>query len=186
MTQESSYELKFLQAAEDSFQSYLLSNEIYWPLSVRPPAGSPPYPRFSLGWLLLYARRLAPFRQDLEVAEVLNSFEGIKKSWHSAWKKKAAAEFQSRLRLWAQFLNDYRRERGANASRYRYEVQRRTMLELLREEADTLPSEQLDLLSSLDAVLRGSLKPGDFLRDPEQANAFPKNRFWFLYGDLKS
>ena len=186
MNQDYAYEFRFLRAAEDSLKTYLLSNEIYWPLSVRPPAGAPPYPRFSLGWLLLYTRRLWSARKDSSVAAVLKAIEETRHEWLSAWKKKAGLEFQSRLRLWSQYLNDYRSDRAVHAPRYRYEVQRRTMLALLQEEAEEIPVEQLDLLVTLDAVLRSSLKPAPFIRDRQQAAAFPKERFWFLYGELKS
>jgi hypothetical protein len=178
------YLFKYLQAAEPDLKTYLLSANVYWTLPVQPPAGMPPYPRFSLGWLLLYRRRLSAAETRPERQAVLAGIEAIHDQWRTAWAGKAAREFEVRLNQWTRFINEYRAEPAAHRSRYAYEVQRRTMLGLLRMDAGELPEEQVSLLAGLDSALRGNLLPGPFVQDPAYQPAFPETEFWFLYGEL--
>jgi hypothetical protein len=180
------YELRFLQAAVEELKTYLLSSQVYWPISVRAPRGTSPYPRFSLGWLLLYRRKSSQYNGSPELDAVLAQIGQLHDQWQTAWANKAAQEFSARLTLWRGFFNDYRAEPAAHAARYPYEVQRRTLLELLRAAAREIPPAELDLLRGLDAALRLALIPGAFVDDPDYAAAFPPDQFWFLYGSLKS
>ncbi len=172
------YERTFLEAAAPELKRYLLSDEVYWNLGLRAPAGTRPYPQFSLGWLLLFRRRVGSEANE----EVLTQIEEIEKKWKSAWARKAAREFEQRLKLWTQFMNEIRESPEMNRDRYAYEVQRRTMLELLADDADELPDEQVKLLRAMDSALRGMLKTSGFIEDEGYAGRFPKERFWFLYG----
>lgn len=182
------YEFKYLfrliEAAEPELKSFLLSENVYWNLPVQPPAGMPPYPQFSLGWLLLFRRRLSAAETRPKWAQVLDQVDSIREQWRSAWSAKAAREFEVRLNQWTRFVNEYRAEPAAHRNRYRYEVQRRTMLALLQEEAGEIPPEQLSLLAGLDAAVRGNLEPGGFIHDPAFEGAFPQAEFWYLYGEL--
>lgn len=176
------YDLNYLQAGIPELQAYLLSHEIYWPLGLSAPAGERPYPRMTLGWMMLFlaraerrnASRVAPLRQQLDTTRA---------QWLTAWRKKATQEFSSRLKLWTNFLNEYRDDK-INANQYAYEIQRRVILQLLLTEADEIPQAERDLLQSLDSFLRAVLEPGAFLWDPELAPAFPQETYWYLYGTL--
>ncbi len=180
------YDLTFLRAAADELPAYLLSREVYWPLGARPPSGGRPYPRFSLGWLLLFRQRVSPQAALPEVAAALQPLDALHEKWRTAWGKKAAQEFGARLKIWQSFWNEYTERPASHASRYAYEVQRRTLLELLAGDASALPAAEVDLLAALDASLRASLVAGGFVDDPAHAAAFPRDKFWFLYGTLKS
>jgi hypothetical protein len=179
------YLFRFLSAAAPELKAYLLSDNVYWSLSLQAPKGMPPYPRFSLGWLLLYRRRLASAPVEPEWSETLAEIAGIRERWRTAWTGKAGREFGVRLNQWTRFINEYRADPAAHRSRYRYEVQRRTMLALLKAEAGELPTTQLSLLDGLDAALRGSLQTGAFIQEYVFRPAFPEGEFWFLYGDLR-
>ena len=181
---EFEYLFRFLQAAEPDLKSFLLSENVYWNLSLPAPHGMPPYPRFSLGWLLLYRRRLSAATVDPDWTEVLAGIEAVRDQWRSAWTKKAAREFGVRLNQWMRFINEYRTDPAAHRARYRFEVQRRTMLALLGDDADELPEEQLSLLAGIDAALKGKLQTGPFIQDEIYQQAFPTGEFWFLYGEL--
>ena len=82
-------------------------------------------------------------------------------------------------------MNDVRKDPAAHSDRYAFEVQRRAMLELLAEEADALPPEQVDLLKVLDRALRGMFKAGGFTGPAEHQNQFPPEKFWYLYGGIE-
>jgi hypothetical protein len=115
---------------------------------------------------------------------VLDAIDATRDRWRSAWGRKAAKEFGDRLRQWKRFIEELGQDPAAQRPRYRYEVQRRTILELLKSEAADLPAEQLDLLAELDTVLRKRLKPGAFIEDEAFRAAFPEREYWFLYGEL--
>ena len=185
------YDVTFLQRGIPELQSYLLSNEIYWPLGLATPTGGTPYPRMTLGWLLLAKARARGWVDANRVSSQANQLESLAREldqvrarWRVAWNKKAAQEFSSRLKLWADFLNEYRGDKAAHARRYRYEVQRRVMLDLLAGEADPIPKPESDLLQGMDSFLRAALKPGAFVWEEELTGTFPPESYWYLYGNL--
>ena len=181
------YDLKFLESAAEELKTYLFSDDVYWPLGVNAPEGASPYPRMTLGWVMLFARRAQnKSAEDPDAADLLARIETVQSQWRAAWARKAVHEFAARLKLWQNYLNEYRSNPGAHATNYHYEVKRRLLLELLLPVAKDLSPEQIELLRSLDLALRGHLIPGDFVGDPEDAGAFPPGKFWFLYGSLKS
>lgn len=184
------YDLKYLQAGLVDLEGYLLSNELYWPIGASPPVGEVPYPRLTLGNLLLAEARLRARRLDsqqkIEHNRLKERVESNRSQWRVAWGKKASREYSARSRLWRDFLGEYRRSPWANVDRYSYEVTRRVLLQLLEKEAEDVPPEELELLSTLDAFLKAVLIEGPFLWDEELQEAFPKDTYWYLYGAPKS
>ncbi len=181
------YDLRYLQAGVPLLENYLLSPEIYWPIGVSSPAGEPPYPRLTLGGLLLAQARLHA-RQDLstvqraELASLDEQIDETRARWRVAWGQKAAHELQSRLKLWGNFLDEYRDNPEANIDRYTYEVQRRVMLHLLEPDAEAVPEVQFELWRGMDKMLRGVFVSGDFIWDPVYQPGFPADTYWYLYG----
>lgn len=58
------------------------------------------------------------------------------------------------------------------------------MLHLLKEEAQPMEADELNLLAALDSLLRRHLTAGRFVWDEELAEGFPPGEYWFLYGRL--
>ena len=167
-------DLRFLKEAVPQLQEYLLSNELYWPLS-----GS--LPRLTPGSLLLTLARLA-IQAPFEASKVESQVQNICAKWRSAWEKKVAREIANRLRLWSQFLSDYVNAPDQNLDSYRTEARGRAILQLLLAEQPDAPEKTA--LVELDAVLKSCLVPGEFIWEPELQAAFPKGTFWYLYGKL--
>jgi hypothetical protein len=184
------YDLNFLLSGIAALEDYLLSSELYWPLSARPPSGEPPYPKMTLGGILLALARV----RDAELSPgERNQFERIEQQlrimrdrWPVAWEAKARREFSARLRLWRDFLEDYFKDSDNNLDRYTYEVQRRVLLELLAPEIKEVKPEEPVLLQSLDGMLRAVFVRGEFLWDAGLVRAFPEETYWFLWGRPKS
>ncbi len=183
------YDLAFLRAGIPELQGYLLSNEIYWPLGLATPQGERPYPRMTLGWLLLARTRAGGWgmtgnapAQNGGLTALTHEMDEIRNRWRIAWEKKAAQEFSSRLKLWANYLNDYRGDKANHTTQYPYEVQRRVILHLLSYETDQLPPTELDLLKGMDGFLKAVLQAGGFVWEQDIASAFPPATFWYLYG----
>lgn len=180
------YDLNYIQAGLVDLEGYLLSKELYWPVGATAPAGETAYPRMTLGNLLMARARLsgrqlsAEQRSELERQD--KRLQEIRRQWQVAWGQKAAKEFSARLRLWRDFLEEYRKQPQANLDRYAYEVNRRVSLQLLSSEAENVPEEELELLSGLDGLLRAVFVPGQFVWDAELKASFPENPYWYLYG----
>ena len=182
------YDTRYLKAACEILEDYLLSKDIYRPIGVGAARGEPPYPQLTLGNLLL-ARRRAQARaqtpaQETHLRPLEAQIEAIQSRWRVAWENKARAEFRARLRLWGNYLDDYRRDPGLHVGRYSYEVGRRVLLQLLAVEAHELPDDQISLLGGLDKLVRAFFVAGEFVWDEELASSFPQERFWYLYGHL--
>lgn len=180
------YDLKYIQAGLVDLEGYLLSKELYWPVGASAPAGETHYPRLTLGNLLLARARLSgrelSSEQRSEFDRLDKRVQEIRQQWQVAWGQKATREFSARLRLWRDFLNEYRKQPKANLDRYAYEVNRRVTLQLLSSETGEVPGEEVELLSGLDELLRAVFLPGQFVWDAELEASFPENIYWYLYG----
>lgn len=184
------YDLGYLRAALDTLEDYVLSTELYWPIGAKSPAREPDYPRLTLGGVLLAQKRAhaqdMSVEQRNELASIDEQIDAIRNRWRVAWERKAGRGFSQRLRLWNNFIEDYRHNPRGNADRYNYEVERRVMLHLLREEADAIPEAEQELLEALDKLLRAVLMPGDFIWEQQLESGFPKETYWYLYGRLRT
>ena len=183
------YDLRYLKAGIEQLENYLLSGEIYRPIGISASPRETPYPQLTLGGLLLARQRLRATAQSpaqqVELAHLEDEMDTTRQKWLTAWGRKAEAEFRARLRLWRNFIAEYRQEPAINEDRYAYEVSRRVMLQLLSRETHALPTAELELLNSLDKVLRAVLLPGDFVWDAVLVSSFPKAIYWYLYGQIK-
>ncbi|NUM49274.1 MAG: hypothetical protein HUU38_31625 [Anaerolineales bacterium] len=180
------YDLAFLKAGIPELQAYLLSQEIYWPLSLVPPSGERPYPKMTLGWLILSLTRAEGWPSRTTTSDLLalrQQYQATRAQWRLAWQKKATQEFSARLKLWTHYLNEYRDDK-INAHQYAYESQRRVLLTLLLSESTPPTPAEMELLQGMDKFLQAVLKPGPFLWEPELSAAFPPEPYWYLYGTL--
>jgi hypothetical protein len=183
------YDLGYLRAGINTLESYLLSQDLYWSLDASPPSGELPYPRLTLGTLLLAQARLraAPlsFSQEGDLIRLDAQIDAARTRWRVAWGRKAGREFHAFLNLWRDFLEEYRRTPGENVNRYAYEVRRRAILDILSDEDEGIPAEERKLLTALDRLLRAMLLPATFVWEAELAAGFPPQKYWYLYGRLK-
>ncbi len=183
------YDLGYLETAVDLLEDYLLAKEIYWKMNASSPPGEPSYPALTLGGLLLaeariQARQLTS-RQNQRKSRLINKIDRIRLKWRTAWGNKAKEEFRSRLILWGNYLEEFRRDPDGNYDRYDYEVSRRVMLYLLAREASEIPVEQQQMVVGLDNILKGLMIPGDFIWDGQLAAGFPQGSYPYLYLKLK-
>jgi len=182
------YDIYFLEAGLEQLENYLLSDEIYWRLNIVPPSGQPPYPEFTLGWMLLSLKRAklltTTVEEETQMKALENQIDDILTEWKAAWENKAKREFKARLFLWRDFLEDYRGAPSENYDRADYEVNRRVLIELLRDEFSDFSKAENELLNDLDRILRNTLVPGKFIWDYILEKGFPKEKFWYLYGHL--
>lgn len=167
----------YLEAGIPELQDYLLSDELYWPITAR----GYDMPRLTIGSLLLSKVRLAARGERIEALQA--RLDAVRSKWRVAWETKADREFKSRFGLWNNYLTDYRQNPESHADAYSHEVRYRAMLQLLLGELSSPPPEQ-EALSQLDSVLRTGLSPGEFIWEAGLQPGFPRDEYWFLYGKL--
>lgn len=177
-------DLAFLNAGTEQLEEYLLSDELYWPLT-----GSSALPRLTIGGLLLAQRRLRARKLTGPDIAQLTALEErlaeVRSKRRSAWEAKCRREVRARLDLWKNFLADYRQSPDTLAQEYPRQAQWRVLLTLLLDELFTPPPEAR-ILEEFDTMLQAFWLPGAFVWEAELADEFPQTRFWFLYGRLKS
>lgn len=182
------YDLGYLKAGVSELEDYLLSNQLYWTLGATPPSGTPVYPQLTIGTLLLVNTRLqarAGARSGSVYLDELNDLEVIERQWKSAWSQKATREFDARLNLWRNYLDDYHNSREDNYDRYAHEVSRRVVMNLLKPYLDKSSTLNYQVLTKLDAILRINFIPGTFIWGKDIEQGFPSVNYWYLYGRLR-
>ncbi len=179
-------DLQFVKAGVEDLPDYLLSKELFWPLSA--PGFGYSLPRFTIGGLLAALRRLGAYADTPAKQAELRDFEQrvdrFRTSRRVAWEAKAAHEFRARFTLWQNYLSDLRHDPGNHADAYAHEVSWRALLELLSAELPVPPPESSALVG-LDAALKSRWQPGGFIWEPELKTAFPEAPFWYLYGNVR-
>ena len=183
------YELRFLEAGADELEGYLLSGELYWPIGIRAARDEKPYPRLTLGNLLLSrvkAHVLAgsPGQMDL-LARVGLRIDDRRQQWRTAWGGKATSEYRSRFNLWHMYLDDYRNKPEAQHDRYDYEINRRVLMNLILPDAVDIQDGEKIMLDGLDQYLRSVFIPGEFIWEEQLIPGFPEDEFWYLYGAIR-
>ncbi len=164
-------DLSYLQASLPELKNYLLSDILYYPLDGN-------HPRLTIGGILLSQQRLG---DSATATNVNQNLATVKSAWRAAWTQKSARELEARLRLWRNYLNDYRKNPEEYASDYKHEIRWRVMIELLSAEVDQIPAE----IAALDQLLRAKFITSEFIWDENLRSQFPEDEFWFLYGEIK-
>lgn len=153
---------QYLSAGIPELESYLLSRELYYPLSLS-------LPQLTLGGLLLSLARMGTQAAGFEL-----QVEAIRSKWRVAWDAKTSREVKARSELWVNYLAEYRDDPKSGAQLYSQNVRYRAMLSLLGKPED-----------DLDAFVKSVFKEDKFIWEEECAPNFPHKIFWYLYGTLK-
>ncbi len=152
----------YLSTGIPQLENYLLSKELYYPLSLE-------LPQLTLGGVLLSLARMGT-----QAAKFAAEVDLIHSKWRSAWDAKSSRECRARSDLWINYLAEYRSDPKSGARLYSQNVRYRAMLSLLGKTED-----------GSDAFLKSVFKEGRFVWEDECAPNFPRETFWYLYGTLK-
>lgn len=178
------YDQQYIQSALEELESYLPSDQLFWPVNLSPPADLPGYPKLTPGNLLLALKRLensASTSSSRAIARKLDDqVHALTTHWQSAWQDKIQHEYTSRLRQWGSFLQELDNGPEKQAPYYHTEVRLRLLLDLLADESD----QELPATVAFDAVLKQLFESGDFIWDDEDSAAFPPEKYWYLYGHV--
>ena len=128
---------QYLSEGVPELEIYLLSKELYYPLSLY-------LPQLTLGAILLSLARMGKRAAKFEV-----QVEAIHSKWRAAWDVKSHREIRARSELWPTYLSEYRADSKMGVRLYSQNVRYRTMLSLLGQtEGDS------------DAFVKGVFKEG--------------------------
>jgi hypothetical protein len=115
----------------------------------------------------------------------IQKIDACRMRWRVAWEAKAKREASAYLKVWRTYLEEYFSKPEEHADRYRYEVSRRVMLELLFNEIHEPEDRELELLQGLDLKMQSGFISEVFIWESEFSHAFPSDQFWYLYGRLR-
>ena len=178
------YDQQYLQSALDELETYLFSDQVFWPIGVEAPAGQPGYPKLTAANLLLAFTRLAHNAntpaQKATARQLSDRFNALTAHWQSHWQDKLQQEYTSRLRQWSSYLQELDEAPEKYAAYYPTEVRLRLLLDLLAVHS------QVDLakIKSLDNLLKQYFILGDFVWEPDSIEIFPQDEYWYLYGSI--
>ncbi len=185
-------DLDILSAMVGQLQPYLISDQLFWPISGRLRGGMP---RLTVGGLVLRQHRLEALRallsdrQQEALAEELAAFDQTRREWVMHYYSKIEREWPMRVHLLDEFLRDCDEKGGAAClENWPVQAEGRTILHLLLAELvarspDSASAQEADL-RRVDADLRRFLLAGEegcFLWARELERVYPRDTFWWLW-----
>jgi hypothetical protein len=190
-TRDLDRDLKIAEAITADLKDYLLSDVLYMELPRRGMFGQQ-YPHGSVGGLLLRLDLLNKMRgtlssdQQTRLENVRAKADDLLRHWAVQVEQKAAREIGARLRAWANFLEDSDHESRRAGSEYAVQVENRVIIEYLRNIAAGLMTDEVrGQLQAADTRLHRGSGDGEFVWDPALSDAFPEDRFPWLYVRLR-
>ena len=176
-----------LAAMAEQMPEYLDSDILYWP---SPRAGMP---ALTLGGYLLREYRLSalagllPAELQAQVGKGITHFNQALADRVVRFEKKAHHELEARLRQWEEYLKDMDRGAFDRSSNYDTAVETRAIIQALIDRLAMPPyrteARPLQHLATLDTRLRGRFQSGEFIWPVEWASAYPRNEYWWLFGN---
>jgi hypothetical protein len=177
---------RYIKAAVDDLEDFILAPQDSWPVAGTDLRGGPrDTGRLSIGYLMLARERLKALPQDDArqgaLRKATERIEQVRARWRANWARKAEKEFNKRLNLWNNYVNELLEDVGRHQSGYSEATRWRVMLKLLQDEVDHLDSGLVSFVQNLDRRLRKAGRVGSFVWEAEVEPAFPREVFWYLY-----
>jgi hypothetical protein len=184
-------DLKIAEAITTDLKDYLLSDVLYMELPRRGMFGQQ-YPHGSVGGLLFRLDMLQSLRDQLSadqrarLDQVREKANDLLHHWAVQVEQKAVREIGARLRAWANYLEDSDRDGRGSSGEYPVQVESRVIIEYLRNLVGSqLTDEVRNQLIAADNRLNRGSGNADFVWDVALRDAFPEDRFPWLYLQLR-
>jgi hypothetical protein len=167
---------------------YLRSDVLFWQMM----KGG--LPKLTLGGYLMRQHRLLVLsallsdEEQVVVDTAVTQFNQALAEKIVRLEQKAHQELEARIRQWAEYLKDFRWERGAALAGYASAVETRVMMTAVTDKLQ-LPPYQLnpritEQIALLDGILRSRWRSGPFLWPEVWQRAYPQADYWYLYGGV--
>lgn len=181
-------DLKEAQAMVDSLDSYLKQDQLYGSVGGGFfTAGR--MPALTVGSLVMRLRRLHLFTAQLTDAQIAQltkidtTHEAVRREWRHHYEEKLKREAKSRLDAIRPFFEEAKDTQQASKI-YGPEVLRRTITEeclTALEDLNIDTTELRKLARATDHRLRGYVSSAEFFWDAKLQEAYPAQKFWWLY-----
>jgi hypothetical protein len=188
-------DLRIIEAMADQIDTYLVEEELLWPISGRVSGGMP---RMTLGGFLLREHRLDSLQKRLDspqrdrFAMARQAFHKGLAQWPVNGTRKIVREAEMRLNLLEQFLRDCDDTVSHNCFDYwPSQAEQRTTLHHVSAALGGGPLADSDqavvvnaALARVDSGLRRYLLAGNegaFLWDPALEPVYPRREYWWLW-----
>ena len=184
------FDLEIIEEMAEKMAAYLGSDSTFWNMG-------PGLPALTLGGFLMRQHRLDALKTELSEAEQARfsqATQQVDKEFAErvvAFEQKAHQEIESRLRQWKEYLRDRdweksQRKLQKHQKLYPTAVEARAMLEAMTRMLQTDPYELEEKvpqrIETLDKRQRGQWEDGEFVWLDGMQPAYPRDKFWWLYG----
>jgi len=180
-------DLRIVEAIAADLKPYLLSEALYWTLSDHGPLQNP-YPTGTLGGLLFRLHLLDACRDRLgpdqwsRLGDARRAIEEHLRRWAVQAEQKAGREAAARLRAWETFLEEAAEDPSRYSPEYRTQIEGRAILDWLLAYLGPRADDRLrGALAAADRKLEDLTTEGGFVWDEALRDAFPADRFPYLY-----
>lgn len=176
-------DLREAREMADVLEPYLQQNELYLKISGN-------LPNMTVGSLLMRLHRLAVLdsqmsdKQRKTLQDIQTRHVKLRSEWSMHYGQKLVREANSRLDNLQAYLGECGEDEALCASAYPTEALRRTIIQSILAELDTVaqPSAEIDSrVKQVDSQLRQYNKPSDFVWPHGLEAAYPPAQFWWLY-----
>ncbi len=152
---------KLLEAEKfaDELEDYLLSDKLFWQISVETPLGTR-QPKMTLGALYERIQELEAHAQELgpndrqRLERIRHAWEEAQRRFPDQWREKLRREYKSYMHNWTYFLEQRASNPERWAQEYKFEVRNRErarlILRLLGPDAQDLLQEFEQVESEMD------------------------------------
>jgi hypothetical protein len=180
------YNLTLFKEMLAVFESFIISQELFWPLEKKNFEGVP-FPQLSLGALLIMLDELMAVHaamdphQDRTYQDLLREYEVFSIKRRVAIEQKASRELITRTNLWRAYLEDLS-EDPDSVVEYARQVRNRVLMSKLKDySAGAPPEKDYEMFRGLDERVMLTAMSVGFLWDERLKPFYPIEEFPFLY-----
>jgi ABC-type phosphate transport system auxiliary subunit len=147
-------------------------------------------PSLTLGALLMRLRRLDALRskmrdsQSKELDKVVDEWHAIREEWRLHYEEKLKREADARLDGMRSFFTECEENKQNCLNNYRPELLRRTVVQEILHELDSLKIEAEAIkrkAMATDAKFHSYMGESDFQWSNDLQSVYPKGEYWWLY-----
>jgi hypothetical protein len=183
-------DLKIIEDMAAEMGDYLVSTQLFWPKIdhklVQP----------TIGGFWVRQHRLQVLKGTLldaagqeRLDQTIQLFEEACTKQSRHFEQKVSRELEARVRQWAEDLDELLADEPPSMAYYRSDVEVRAIIDAMLDHLDSLPTEAkvsvLREIGRLDHQLEKRWAAGEFIWPAGWEAAYPRQRYWWLYGQLK-
>jgi hypothetical protein len=179
-------EVRTVEAMASRLKPYVYEDELYGLMPGK-------LPRLTIGGLLMRLHRLYALNdtfnmhQKSAVEDARKKLNDVRNEWRVAYEKKVLRELGSRFGTLEQFLAECAENPRTCGENYPSSIEKRTIIELLLDEAEALGIMTDDLKNRkivVDNKLHRYTQNSNFTWDSRLESAYPPDKFWYLYSKV--